>query len=184
VVAGVQVESGSPAQDSSSAHARLQREARPVDHELAVTAVMNGLRLLLRRIDPGLQHFEDEQIIVFDEAPVGYLAFQVGETFGDERRLDARGRQPGQAVLFKFVDRAAGRIADLHHFARQSARRNAITHSPVALSAAKLKLLPLTTHATRGGSNSIIMCQDMVMTLACPLRDVASSTTGPGSSNW
>jgi hypothetical protein len=60
----------------------------------------------------------------------------------------------------------------------------AITHSPVALSAAKLKLLPLTTHATCGGSNSIIMCQDMVMTLACPLRDVASSTTGPGSSNW
>jgi hypothetical protein len=110
--------------DSSSAHARLQREARPVDHELAVTAVMNGLRLLLRRIDPGLQHFEDEQIIVFDEAPVGYLAFQVGETFGDERRLDARCRQPGQAVFFKFVDRAAGRIADLHHFARQSARRN------------------------------------------------------------
>jgi hypothetical protein len=42
----------------------------------------------------------------------------------------------------------------------------------------------LTTQATCGGSNSTIMCQDMVMTLARPLRTVVSNTTGPGSSNW
>jgi len=65
-----------------------------------------------------------KQIVVFDEAPVGHLALKVGEAFDDERRLDAPGRQLGQAVFFKFVDCAAGRIADLHHFARQFARRN------------------------------------------------------------
>ena len=48
---------------------------------------MNGLGLLLRRIDPGFQYFEDEQIVVFDEAPVGHLALKVGEAFDDERRL-------------------------------------------------------------------------------------------------
>jgi len=59
----------------------------------------------------------------------------------------------------------------------------AITHSPVARSAAKLWLALLTMQATSGGSNSTIMCQDMVMTLATPLRAVVSSTTGPGSSS-
>src|ERR1035437_3446455 len=36
--------------------------------------------------------------------------------------------------------------------------------------------------ATSGGSNSTIICQDIVMTLARPLREVVSRTTGPGSS--
>jgi hypothetical protein len=59
----------------------------------------------------------------------------------------------------------------------------AITHSLVARSAAKLKLALLTTQATNGGSNSTIMCQDIVMMLALPFRAVVSKTTGPGSSN-
>jgi hypothetical protein len=39
-----------------------------------------------------------------------------------------------------------------------------------------------------GGSNSTIMCQDMVITLGLAplrvLRAVLSSTTGPGSISW
>jgi hypothetical protein len=57
-----------------------------------------------------------------------------------------------------------------------------ITHCRVACSASKLKLLLLTMHPTSGGSNSIIVSHDMVMTLALPLWAVVSSTTGPGSS--
>jgi hypothetical protein len=53
----------------------------------------------------------------------------------------------------------------------------------VARNAAKLKSAPLTTQATNGGSNSTIMCQDIVMTLARPLWAVVSKTTGPGSSS-
>lgn len=60
---------------------------------------------------------------------------------------------------------------------------SAMTHSPVARSASKEWLWPLTTQAISGGSNSSIMCHDMVMTLARPLRAVVSSVTGPGSSN-
>src|ERR1019366_3152382 len=59
----------------------------------------------------------------------------------------------------------------------------AITHSFVARNAAKLKSALLTTQATNGGSNSTIMCQDIVMMLARPLCVVVNRTTGPGSSN-
>src|SRR3990172_4971400 len=60
----------------------------------------------------------------------------------------------------------------------------AITHSPVARSAVKLKFASLTTHATSGGMNSTIIFHDMVITLARPFRAVVRSTTGPGSSSW
>lgn len=57
-----------------------------------------------------------------------------------------------------------------------------ITHSPVDFKMLNVKLRLLTTQPTRGGSNSIIVCHDIVMTLARPLRAVVSNTTGPGSS--
>ena len=56
-------------------------------------------------------------------------------------------------------------------------------HCRVAFSAAKLKSFSLTTQPTSGGSNSIILCHDIVITLELPLWEVVSSTTGPGSSS-
>ncbi len=58
-----------------------------------------------------------------------------------------------------------------------------ITHSPVALRAAKLWLRPLITQPTSGGSNSIMVCHDMAMTFARPRWAVLTRTTGPGSSS-
>ena len=46
----------------------------------------------------------------------------------------------------------------------------------------KVALRLLTMQPTSGGSNSIIVCQDIVMTFARPWRAVVRSTTGPGSS--
>ena len=60
----------------------------------------------------------------------------------------------------------------------------AITHSPVARKAAKLKSASLTMQTMSGGSKSTIMCHDIVMTLARPLSAVVSRTTGPGSIVW
>jgi hypothetical protein len=34
----------------------------------------------LRRIDPGLEHFKDEEIVLVDETGIGHLAFEIGET--------------------------------------------------------------------------------------------------------
>jgi len=43
-------------------------------------------------------------------------------------------------------------------------------------------LRSLITQPTSGGSNSIIVCHDMVMMFGRPLRTVVTNTTGPGSS--
>jgi hypothetical protein len=58
----------------------------------------------------------------------------------------------------------------------------AITHSPVRRSARKLWSPSPTTQASSGGSKSSIVCQLIVITLALPRSAVASSTTGPASS--
>ncbi len=57
----------------------------------------------------------------------------------------------------------------------------AITHSFVARSVSNVWLRPLITQPTSGGSNSIIVCHDIGITFARPLREVVTSTTGPGS---
>ena len=60
----------------------------------------------------------------------------------------------------------------------------AITHSRVAMSMSQVTWLALSTQPTSGGSNSIIVCQDIGIALARPACCTASSTTGPGSSSW
>src|SRR5512136_3016079 len=58
-----------------------------------------------------------------------------------------------------------------------------MTHSRVDLSISNEKFRLLTTHATRGGANSIIVCHDIVMTFVRPPAAVVSIVTGPGSSS-
>ena len=85
--------------------------------------MMDGLRLLLLGIDPGLEHFENEQAVRVHQARIGHFAFEIGEAFLDQRRRYALGGQGRQAERLEFVEVAARRIADLHHFGRQLARR-------------------------------------------------------------
>jgi hypothetical protein len=58
-----------------------------------------------------------------------------------------------------------------------------MTHSLVAFRMPNVWFRLLITQPTIGGSNSIIVCHDMVMMFARPLRVVVTSTTGPGSSS-
>jgi hypothetical protein len=58
-----------------------------------------------------------------------------------------------------------------------------MTHSLVDLSIPNEKFRLLATHATRGGSNSIIVCHDIGMMFVRPLAAVVSIVTGPGSSS-
>ena len=67
------------------AHARFQLDCLTVNHKGAIAAVVEGLRIPLRRIDPGFEHFKNEKIIFVDKAPVGHTAFEIGKAFGDER---------------------------------------------------------------------------------------------------
>lgn len=49
-------------------HSRLQLDHLAIHSEPAVSVIVDGLRILLRRIGPGLEHFRDEEIVLVDEA--------------------------------------------------------------------------------------------------------------------
>jgi len=59
-----------------------------------------------------------------------------------------------------------------------------ITHSFVFFMMSKVKFWSLITQPISGFSNSIIICQDIVMIFDFPWWAVETMTTGPGSSNW
>jgi len=65
--------------------------------------MVNGLRVLLRRIDPCLEHFKDEEIVLVDETGIGHLAFKIGETLGHERRRHALGWRWRQTESLELV---------------------------------------------------------------------------------
>src|SRR5450631_2402306 len=66
-------------------------------------------------------------------------------------------------------------------FAASSRVGMLITHSFVAFRFSKERLGAAMTQPTRGGSNSIIVCHDCVITSGRPLREVVIIATGPGS---
>jgi hypothetical protein len=49
-------------------HSRLQLDHLAIHSEPAVSVMVDGLRILLRRIDPGLENSRDEEIVLVDEA--------------------------------------------------------------------------------------------------------------------
>ena len=63
-----------------SCHSRLQLDHLAIHGEPAVSVMVDGLRILLRRIDPGLDNLKDEEIVLVDETGIGHLAFEIGET--------------------------------------------------------------------------------------------------------
>jgi hypothetical protein len=63
-------------------HSRLQLDHLAIYSEAAVSVMVDGLRILLHRIGPRLEHFKDEEIVLVDEPRIGHLAFEIGETLG------------------------------------------------------------------------------------------------------
>ncbi len=85
-------------------HPRFQLDCLTVNHKGAIAAVVDGLRIPLRRIDPGFEHFKNEKIIFVDKAPVGHPAFEIGKAFGDERRLYVHGAELGKPERRKLIE--------------------------------------------------------------------------------
>jgi hypothetical protein len=52
-----------PRLEVASTHSRSQLDGLAVDNEAAVTTVVNGFGILLCRIDPGFEHFQNEEIV-------------------------------------------------------------------------------------------------------------------------
>jgi hypothetical protein len=53
---------------------RLQLDHLTIDAELAVSVVVNGFWMILRRIRPGFECFQDEEVELVDESAIDYLA--------------------------------------------------------------------------------------------------------------
>ncbi len=65
--------------------------------------MVHRLGLFLGRIDPGLEHFEDENIVLGRQPHIDDLALEIGITLLDERRLDAGRGHRRQAKLLELV---------------------------------------------------------------------------------
>src|SRR5664280_2084244 len=67
---------------------QLDRPARNRKH--AFSLMMNRPWPLPARINPRLDHLQDEKVVLVDQFSINHLAFQTGITLGDERGLDDR----------------------------------------------------------------------------------------------
>src|ERR1035441_1140094 len=68
---------------------QLDRPAR--HHEHAFALMMNRPWPFATRINPCLDHFQNEKVVAVHQSSVQDLAFQIRETFGNERSLDKGG---------------------------------------------------------------------------------------------
>ena len=64
--------------------------------------MVDGFRVPLLRVGPGLQHLKNEQIVFVHQAAIDHLAFEIGKTLGDQGRPHPLGLQRRQADLFEF----------------------------------------------------------------------------------
>ena len=85
-------------------HFFLEIDGPAVDNEGTIPIVVDRPAFLALWIGPGLDHFQDEEIVLINHAGICYLAFEIDETLGHERRLDLLGRHRGQAKGIKLVD--------------------------------------------------------------------------------
>ncbi|MEY4918642.1 MAG: hypothetical protein RL616_2555, partial [Verrucomicrobiota bacterium] len=60
-------------------------------HEFAFALMMNCSRLFLRWSNPGLDDFQNEEVVFRDQLHIHDLTFQAGVTFGNERSLNPFG---------------------------------------------------------------------------------------------
>jgi len=107
-----------------SRHFRCQPDLPAIDDELAAAAMMNCLRILLSLIDPGFDHFENEEVIFAHQPGIDDLAFEVGEAFGNEWRGNLLGGRGRQTELLELIHISAGTVTDADNLVRQLARWN------------------------------------------------------------
>src|ERR1035438_857454 len=115
-------------------------------HELAFALMMNRSWPFPRRVNPRLDNFQDEEVILGDEFRINDLAFQTGITFGDERSLDARSGHGREAKSLELVHAAARSVPAGHHRFRQLHRRDVDHTFPAGLEAGE-GVVPVADHA-------------------------------------
>ena len=85
-------------------HLLPEIENPAVNHEGAISIVMDRPTFLASRIDPSLHRFEDEEVVLANQADVRDSTFDVGKTLGNERRIHFFGWHRRQAEGVELVD--------------------------------------------------------------------------------
>ena len=109
---------------SRSGHSRLQLDHLAIHSKPAVSVVVNGLRILLCWVDPGLEDLQNEEFELVNETGIDHLALEVGETTGHQRRRYTLGWRLRQTESLQLVYIAARAVADSHDYGRQFQPRN------------------------------------------------------------
>ena len=95
------------AMESRSGHSRLQFDHLAIHGKPSVPVMVNSLWVLLCRVRPSLEHLQNKKVEFVDEVGIDYLAFEVGEALGNQRRRHALGRRLRQAESLELVYIAA-----------------------------------------------------------------------------
>ncbi len=64
----------------------MQLDLFSIEDELTVTVMVDRLRVFLRSIDRGFDHFENEQVVLVHQPCIDDLAFEISKALGDEWR--------------------------------------------------------------------------------------------------
>jgi len=107
-----------------SGHSRLQFDYLAIHGKSSVAVMVNGLRILPCRVRPSLEHLQNEEIEFVDEMGIDYIAFEVGEALGNQRRRNTLGWCLRQAESLELVDIAARAITYSYDYLCQTQRRN------------------------------------------------------------
>lgn len=75
------------------------------NHERTLPEMMNRLRMFRLRVDPGLDHLKDKEVVFGYHFLIDDFAFKIDMALVDERRLDARGGYRSKIKLLELVDR-------------------------------------------------------------------------------
>lgn len=84
-----------------------------VHHESPVPDMVDRFRTSLRRIDPGLEHFQNKEIISADQTGVDDPALEIGEVLGDQWRRYSLGGQRRQPCCRELVGVPPRTVPDL-----------------------------------------------------------------------
>ena len=89
-----------------------------------------GLWMLLCRIGPGFEYFQDEEVELVDEPGIDHLALKVGEAFDHQGRRHTLGWRRRKAESLEFVHVSARTVTDSHDLGRQFQRWDGQSHTP------------------------------------------------------
>ena len=90
-----------------------------IHRESAVAAMVDGLRILLRRINPCLEHFKQKEVVFVDETSIGHFAFEIGKTLDHQRRRHALGRRRRQTESLELLHVPSRAVANTHNLRRK-----------------------------------------------------------------